>query len=178
MRKECINFAKKLDKMNHNTPEYLSLLKKWLAIQPQAPKVIEAFLAPLEPKLQSLNIQYRIETRLKDLSSIWYKMKRKNLVFEKVHDLIGIRLIINSTKEVESCYQAHTTFLTSHKSKHQDCKDYIKDKKPNGYASLHSTFIQNSIPIELQIRSEQMNEIATIGTASHKIYKLKNSWLS
>ena len=159
--------------MLSNNSEYLSLLKKWEAIQIQAPKVIEAFLEPVEPILQSLNIQYRVETRLKELSSIWWKMKRKDIVFEKIGDIVGIRLVVTSTEEIQACYQVHSAFTTYYRSNLQRCKDYIKAPKPNGYASLHSTFIQNSVPVELQVRNEQMSQVATIGTASHEAYKAK-----
>ncbi len=109
------------------------------------------------------------ESRQKYLYSIYTKMRDKHLSFSEVMDIYGFRVIVDS---VDMCYRVLGALHTFYKPVHQRFKDYIAIPKSNGYQSLHTTlFTPYGVPLEIQIRTESMNELAERGIAAHWVYK-------
>ena len=125
----------------------------------------------LETILSELGIDGHIYFRQKHFSSVYKKMKNKNVPLAKIYDLIAMRVIVNS---VEDCYAVLGGIHAIYRPMPDRFKDYIANPKPNGYQSLHTTIIaENSRPLEIQIRTFEMHKISEYGIAAHWIYKEK-----
>ena len=135
---------------------------------------IAGFIAPIEEKLKHQGIKYHIKSRTKSTYSIWRKMKRMNIPFDEVYDLFAIRIIIDCPQESEKAqcwgvYSIVTDFYTPNTDR---LRDWISIPKSNGYESLHTTVVtKDGRWVEIQIRSERMDEIAERGVAAHWKYK-------
>ncbi len=128
-------------------------------------KVLQAF----SQRLLAFNIEAKIKGREKNLYSIYKKMQSKGLHFADVMDIYGFRVVVNS---VPACYLALGALHTLYKPKPGKVKDYIAIPKNNGYQSLHTTLVgPYGLPIEVQIRTREMDNIADGGVASHWMYK-------
>ena len=137
-------------------------------------KYIKQFIKPIKKELLELNIPYRILGRPKSISSIYNKIKNKNVSFEEIYDLFAIRIIVNVKKEKEknACWQIYSVITDVYKPIPERLKDWITTPKSNGYESLHTTVIgPKGRFVEVQIRSERMDEIAERGFAAHWKYK-------
>jgi GTP pyrophosphokinase len=137
-------------------------------------RYIAEFIKPIKAEIEALGIPYRILGRLKSVHSIWNKIKTKNVPFEEIYDLFAIRIIIDSpsTKEKKDCWQVYSVVTDVYKPIPERLKDWITTPKSNGYESLHTTVIgPKGNFIEVQIRSERMDEIAERGFAAHWKYK-------
>lgn len=131
-------------------------------------KVLRAF----SQRLVSANIEAQIKGREKNLFSIYQKMQSKNLRFADVMDIYGFRVIVNN---IPACYAALGALHNLYKPKPGKIKDYIAIPKANGYQSLHTTLVGPfGLPIEVQIRTREMDEVAEGGVASHWLYKSGN----
>ncbi len=120
-------------------------------------------------RLDQEQINYRIQGREKHLYSLYQKMKRSQLSFEDVFDLFAVRLIVD---QVDTCYRALGVVHNTFKPIFTKFKDYIAIPKSNGYQSLHtSTLSPYGVPVEVQIRTEEMDLVANDGIASHWLYK-------
>jgi GTP diphosphokinase / guanosine-3',5'-bis(diphosphate) 3'-diphosphatase len=135
---------------------------------------ISAFISPIEQQLQSLGIKFRISGRPKSIYSIYSKIKAKNVPFEEIYDLFAIRIILDVPLEREKaiCWQTYSVVTSVHTPIPERLKDWITIPKANGYESLHTTVIGlEGRYVEVQIRSERMDEIAERGYAAHFKYK-------
>jgi len=137
-------------------------------------RYISDFTKPIKKEIDKLNIPYRIIGRLKSVHSIYNKIKVKNVPFEEIYDLFAIRIIIESPihQEKKDCWQVYSVVTDVYKPIPERLKDWITTPKSNGYESLHTTVIgQKGNFVEVQIRSERMDEIAERGFAAHWKYK-------
>lgn len=135
---------------------------------------INEFIKPLESGLNELNVKYRIIGRPKAISSIANKIKKKNIPFEEIYDLFAVRIIIDVpiAKEKSVCWQVYSVITDTFKPIPERLKDWVTSPKGNGYESLHTTVIgPYGKYVEVQIRSERMDEIAERGFAAHWKYK-------
>ncbi len=135
---------------------------------------INEFLKPLEQKLNTIGMPYRISGRPKSISSIYNKIKTKGVAFEEIYDLFAIRIIVDVPipREKEICWKVYTIVTETNIPIPERLKDWITTPKGNGYESLHTTVIgPQGRYVEVQIRSERMHEIAEKGFAAHWKYK-------
>ena len=131
--------------------------------------VVGKVLTTFSQCLVAFNIEAQIKGREKNLFSIHSKMMQKNLRFAEVMDIYGFRVIVNN---VPTCYTALGALHSIYKPKPGKIKDYIAIPKNNGYQSIHTTLVgPYGLPIEVQIRTREMDEIAEGGVASHWMYK-------
>jgi GTP diphosphokinase / guanosine-3',5'-bis(diphosphate) 3'-diphosphatase len=137
---------------------------------------VNKVLAEIKKKLPEMGIDATVTGREKHIYSIYKKMLEKHLSFSEVLDIYGCRVIV---KDVQSCYLALGALHSLYKPVPGKFKDYIAIPKANGYQSLHSTLIGPfGMPLEVQIRTEQMHRIAETGVASHWLYKDSGEELS
>src|SRR5205814_6286038 len=123
----------------------------------------------LSKNLQNNDLIARVYGRRKQPLSIWTKMERKSVGFERLSDIFGFRVLM---KDIESCYRALGVVHTTWPVVPGRFKDYISTPKQNDYRSLHTTVIgPGNQRVELQIRTEEMHEIAEYGIAAHALYK-------
>ena len=135
---------------------------------------IEGFIAPLKEQIDKFGFEYRISGRAKSIYSIWSKIQTKKCDFEDIYDLFAIRIIVDVPTEQErgACWQAYSVLTSVHKPLPDRLKDWVTIPKSNGYESLHTTVIgPEGRFVEVQIRSERMDEIAERGYAAHWKYK-------
>ncbi len=135
---------------------------------------INEFIKPLEHKLNAIGAPYRIFGRPKSISSIWNKIKTKDVDFEEIYDLFAIRIIVDVPLHHEKsvCWQIYTVVTETNRPIPERLKDWITTPKANGYESLHTTVVgPRGRFVEVQIRSERMHEIAEKGFAAHWKYK-------
>ena len=135
----------------------------------------EQFTQPIEEALQAMGIQYEIRERVKTPYSIWNKMQNKHVTFEEIYDILAVRIIFtpkNRAEEVNECFNIYVA-LTKIYRRHPDrLRDWVSKPKANGYQALHVTLMSKQGHwIEVQIRSDRMDEIAEQGLAAHWKYK-------
>ncbi len=167
--------------------KYDELARKLQETKRQRNNYIKAFIGPLKEKLDELKIDYRIHGRPKSISSIYNKIRTKNVPFEEIYDLFAVRIIIDvpPDKEKPICWQVYSIVTDVHTPIPERLKDWVTTPKSNGYESLHTTVIgPQGKYVEVQIRSERMDAIAERGFAAHWKYKevanqqdLYESWL-
>ncbi len=139
---------------------------------------IQEFIAPLNQKLEEAKIKAQIFGRPKSIYSIWNKLNTKKVPFEEIYDLFAIRIVIDSPPEKEKlkCWQAYSIVTDVHTPLPERLKDWITMPKSNGYESLHTTVIgPGGRYVEVQIRTERMDEISERGYAAHWKYKGVNN---
>ena len=125
--------------------------------------------AQLEPALNKAGIEAQVETREKHLYSVYQKMQRKRAPLAEIVDVYGLRIIVDS---VDTCYRAIGVVHSVYKPMPGRFKDYVAIPRVNGYQSLHTTlFGPNAVPIEVQIRTHDMDRVAESGIAAHWKYK-------
>ena len=135
---------------------------------------IERFIKPVEERLKDAGLSFHIKGRTKSIHSIWQKMKKQKCPFEGVYDLFAIRIIINTPIEKEKmhCWQAFAIVTSMYQPNPKRLRDWISVPKSNGYESLHITVLGPEQKwVEVQIRTERMDEIAERGVAAHWRYK-------
>lgn len=158
---------------------YSDLQDKVRSSEKDRQKFIKSLLKPIEKTLKEIEIPYRTLARVKATSSIYQKIQTKNIPFEKVYDLFAIRIILDVKKEEEkrACWHVYSIITDFYKPIPERLKDWITSPKGNGYESLHTTIIgPKGRFVEVQIRSERMDDIAERGFAAHWKYKgQKNS---
>jgi GTP pyrophosphokinase len=153
---------------------YAEISKKLSASKGRRQKFISDFIAPIQAELEKNRLRCEIFGRPKSISSIWRKMKRQQVAFEEVYDRFAIRVILDSSpgKEKAHCWQAYSIITDIYQPNPDRLRDWISVPKSNGYESLHTTVV---VPggdwVEVQIRSQRMNEIAEKGLAAHWKYK-------
>jgi len=137
-------------------------------------KFIKAFVAPIKEELDTLKIAYEIKSRPKSIFSIYNKMRKQNIPFEEVYDLFAIRIILDASLEHEKsfCWQVYSIVTDYYTPNPDRLRDWISTPKANGYESLHTTVMaKNGQWVEVQIRTNRMDEIAEKGYAAHWKYK-------
>ena len=137
-------------------------------------KYIAAFIAPVQKKLEEAGLKFHIKGRTKSIHSIYQKMKKQKCPFEGVYDLFAIRVILDSCLEKEKleCWQAYSIVTDMYQPNPKRLRDWLSVPKSNGYESLHITVMgPEGKWVEVQIRTERMDEIAEKGLAAHWRYK-------
>ena len=137
-------------------------------------KYIENFIAPVEQKLKEQGLKFHIKGRTKSIHSIWQKMKKQKCDFEGVYDLFAIRIILDSPlqKEKAQCWQVYSIITDMYQPNPRRLRDWLSIPKSNGYESLHITVLGPEQKwVEVQIRTERMDDIAEHGLAAHWRYK-------
>lgn len=160
---------------NTHPNRYITLKKAMTAFRRNRHDVISKVLSAFSQRLVSANIEAKIRGREKNLYSIYQKMQSQKLHFADVMDIYGFRVIVNS---IPACYAALGALHSLYKPKPGKIKDYIAIPKSNGYQSLHTTLTgPYGLPIEVQIRTREMDAIAEGGVASHWAYHAKSGKL-
>ncbi|MCH7406483.1 RelA/SpoT family protein [Belliella aquatica] len=139
-------------------------------------KFIKSFIAPLEEELTEQGFNFTIKGRPKSVYSIYNKMKKQNIPFEEVYDLFAVRIIIDTEVENEKadCWQVYSVVTDFYRPNPDRLRDWISTPRSNGYESLHTTAMSNTAQwVEVQIRSQRMDDIAERGYAAHWKYKDK-----
>ena len=135
---------------------------------------IEKFITPIDEKLKLMGIKCHIKGRTKSIHSIWQKMKKQQCGFEGIYDLFAIRIIIDSPYDQEKmlCWQTYSLITDMYQPNPKRLRDWLSVPKSNGYESLHITVLGPEQKwVEVQIRTERMDEIAERGLAAHWRYK-------
>ncbi len=135
---------------------------------------IDRFIGPVEQKLKEAGFTFHIKGRTKSIHSIWQKMKKQKCQFEGVYDLFAIRIIIDCPveKEKQQCWQTFAIITDMYTSNPKRMRDWLTVPKSNGYESLHITVLGPEQKwVEVQIRTERMDEVAERGVAAHWRYK-------
>ncbi len=135
---------------------------------------IASFIKPVEEKVKAAGIKCHIKGRTKSIHSIWQKMQKQKCPFEGVYDLFAIRIIIDCPEELEKmqCWQAYSIVTDMYQPNPKRLRDWLSVPKSNGYESLHITVLGPEQKwVEVQIRTERMDEIAERGVAAHWRYK-------
>jgi GTP pyrophosphokinase len=161
--------------LKYMEPEvYKDISVKLQQTKVQRNKYIKKFIEPLEKAISNLNIKFEIKGRPKSIYSIYNKMKKQNIPFEQVFDLFAIRIIIDTTPDLEKtdCFQVLGIVNGLYSPNPDRLRDWLSTPKSNGYESLHSTVMgPYGKWVEVQIRSKRMDEIAEKGYAAHWKYK-------
>ena len=168
--------------LRYKEPEaYRDITEKLADIQQGNFHKLDKFVAPIEDALKEAGISYTILKRLKSPYSIWYKIKTKGVSFDQIYDLFAVRIIYRPDKpekEISECFEIYTILkkIFPPRSFKQDrYRDWVGNPKSNGYEALHCTIMcrdeAKGFWVEVQIRSERMNDIAEKGIAAHWLYK-------
>ncbi len=148
--------------------EYLEIAKLLNDKKSTRENDVKTMKSDLSDLLVSENFEFQIKGRIKNIHSVYYKMKHKNVEFEEINDLLALRIVVNT---ISDCYRAigivHSKFVPVPGR----FKDYIAMPKPNLYQSLHTTVVSRGKIFEIQIRTKEMDEIAEKGVAAHWAYK-------
>lgn len=155
--------------------EYQEIARKLEATSAHRDKVFTEFTAPIREQLDKMGLQYRILARVKSIYSIWRKMQNKGVPFEEVYDILAVRIIFephNPEEELNDCFNIYVGITKIYKPHPDRLRDWINHPKANGYQALHVTLMSSRGQwIEVQIRSERMNDVAEQGFAAHWKYK-------
>ncbi len=137
-------------------------------------RYIQRYIKPIKEILTKQGYSFEIKGRTKSISSIWHKMKKKQIEFDEVYDLFAVRIILKDLKidEKTACWNVYSIVTNIYQPNPRRLRDWISIPKSNGYESLHTTVIGPGKKwVEVQIRTERMNEIAEKGLAAHWDYK-------
>ena len=153
---------------------YYHIKEKLSATKAARDKYIEDFIQPVKEKLEAAGLKFHIKGRTKSIHSIWQKMKKQKCPFEGVYDLFAIRVILDTKPEREKmeCWQVYSIITDMYQPNPKRLRDWLSVPKSNGYESLHITVLGPEKKwVEVQIRTERMDEIAEKGLAAHWRYK-------
>ena len=155
--------------------EFTSIDKKLQKTQQQREVLFEQFKAPIKEALDKMGINYEIKQRVKTPYSIWNKMQNKHVSFEEIYDILAVRIIFtpkSREEEVNECFNIYVAISKIYKSHPDRLRDWLSHPKANGYQALHVTLMSKTGQwIEVQIRSDRMDEVAEQGFAAHWKYK-------
>ena len=158
---------------------YESIRSKIEGSEKRRMQIINSFSLPIIDKLEENNIDFDISGRSKSIYSIWKKIQSKNIAFEDIYDLLAIRIIFkpySTIPEKTQCWHIYSLITDIYKPKPDRIRDWVSTPKANGYEALHCTVMgPHGQWVEVQIRSERMNEIAERGFAAHWKYKTSES---
>ena len=153
---------------------YYHIKEKLNATKKSRDAYIENFIRPVEEKLKAAGLKFHMKGRTKSIHSIWQKMKKQKCPFEGVYDLFAIRVILDSPieREKQDCWQVFSIITDMYQPNPKRMRDWLSIPKSNGYESLHITVMgPEGKWVEVQIRTERMDEIAERGLAAHWRYK-------
>ncbi len=155
--------------------EYKDITNKLSMSEEQRQKLFKDFTTPIRAALDSLGIQYEIKARVKSPYSIWNKMQNKHVSFDEIYDILAVRIIFTPKEranEINECFNIYVAISRIYKSHPDRLRDWLNHPKANGYQALHVTLMSKQGKwIEVQIRSDRMDEIAEQGFAAHWKYK-------
>jgi GTP diphosphokinase / guanosine-3',5'-bis(diphosphate) 3'-diphosphatase len=154
--------------------EYKKVAKKLAETKKSREQYINEFIEPLKKKLDEAKIKCEVYGRPKSIYSIWNKLNSKKVPLEEIYDLFAIRIVIDAPPDKEKlrCWQAYSIVTDVHRPIAERLKDWITMPKANGYESLHTTVVgPDGRYVEVQIRTQRMDEIAERGFAAHWKYK-------
>ena len=155
--------------------EYASIEAKLASTQEQREILFQQFTDPIRQALDQMGIQYEIKARIKSPYSIWNKMQSKHVAFEEIYDILAVRIIFTPKKpeeEINESFNIYVKISQLYKSHPDRLRDWLNHPKANGYQALHVTLMSKQGRwIEVQIRSNRMDEIAEQGFAAHWKYK-------
>ena len=162
--------------MKYRFPEeYEEIKRKIDETETERQAYIDKFTAPIREVLDKNKFQYEMTARVKSVYSIWNKMRRKQIPFEEVYDLFAIRIVFKTLpfpSEKTQCWQIYSCVTDIYKPHPDRLRDWISMPKSNGYEALHSTVMgPDGIWVEVQVRTERMDDIAERGFAAHWKYK-------
>ena len=159
------------------TEEYELISTRLRKTQAVRARFIRSFCAPIKRELEEAGIKYEIKGRPKSIFSIWSKMQKQKVSFEEVYDVFAVRIVINTerAKEKTEIWRAYSIVTDFYQPNPDRLRDWISLPKGNGYESLHTTVMSPTGKwVEIQIRSERMDEVAEKGFAAHWKYKEGN----
>ena len=155
--------------------EYAEIEKQLAQTQPERDTIFDKFTPPIRQALDEIGMKYTIKARIKSPYSIWRKMQNKHVSFAEVFDILAIRIVFtpkNRAEEVNECYRIYSALTQIYTPHPQRFRDWLSNPKANGYQALHNTFMSKQGKcIEVQIRSDRMDDIAEPGFAAHWKYK-------
>ena len=155
--------------------EYNSIKAKLASTEASRHELFDQFTAPIEESLRQMGVNYQIKERVKTPYSIWNKMQNKHVTFDEVYDILAVRIIFTPEKreeEINECFNIYVAISKIYKSHPDRLRDWLSHPKANGYQALHVTLMSKQGRwIEVQIRSDRMDEIAEQGFAAHWKYK-------
>src|SRR5215831_18910537 len=161
--------------MKYLEPEaYKDIARKLSETKRERSRYINEFIRPLKEKLDAASFDFEIYGRPKSIHSIWNKIVKKGVAFEEVYDLFAIRIILNSPpdREKEDCWKVYSMVTDEYTPSPERLRDWLSNPKSNGYEALHTTVMgPQGRWVEVQIRTNRMNEIAEKGLAAHYKYK-------
>ena len=159
--------------------DYQSIVKKLEDSHIERDEVIENFTPAIREKLDAMGVKYTIKARIKSPYSIWCKMQKKHIPFEEVFDILAIRIVFvpaDRKLEKDECFRIYSALTEIYKPHPTRFRDWLSNPKTNGYQALHNTFMSKQGKwIEVQIRSDRMDDIAEVGFAAHWKYKDKDA---
>ena len=155
--------------------EYQAITQKLTMTQVSRDDLFDKFTTPIREALDQMGVKYEIKARVKSPYSIWNKMQNKHVTFEEIYDILAVRIIFTPNKreeEINECFNIYVAISKIYKSHPDRLRDWLSHPKANGYQALHVTLMSKQGKwIEVQIRSDRMNEIAEQGFAAHWKYK-------
>ncbi len=154
---------------------YAAIEKQLFETQTQRDELFNLFTKPIREVLDNMGLKYEIKARVKSPYSIWNKMQKKHVTFDEIYDILAVRIIFTPNvreDEINDCFSIYVALSKIYKSHPDRLRDWVNHPKANGYQSLHVTLMsQQGRWIEVQIRSDRMNEVAEQGFAAHWKYK-------
>lgn len=156
------------------TEAYRLIAQKLNETKRERARYINEFIRPIKERLDKEFTNYQIYGRPKSIHSIWNKMKTKSVDFEQVYDLFAIRVLLNPEPEAEKsdCWRVYSVVTDIYRPNPSRLRDWVSTPKSNGYEALHTTVMgPKGKWVEVQIRTERMDEIAEKGYAAHWKYK-------
>jgi GTP pyrophosphokinase len=161
-------------------PDTYAQIENRLSLEKEArEEFFKEFTAPIKKKLSDMGYDYFLKERVKSVYSIWNKMSTRNIPFEEVYDLLALRIIFTPKEgisEKDQCWMLYSAITNIFRPHPERIRDWVSTPKANGYESLHVTVMgPGGKWVEVQIRSQRMNEIAEKGLAAHWKYKTGDS---
>lgn len=155
--------------------EYNAITQKLTRTQESRDELFDKFTEPIRQALDDMGVKYEIKARVKSPYSIWNKMQNKHITFDEIYDILAVRIIFTPNKreeEINECFNIYVAISKIYKSHPDRLRDWLSHPKANGYQALHVTLMSKQGSwIEVQIRSDRMDEIAEQGFAAHWKYK-------
>ena len=155
--------------------EFANIEAKLKSTHASRHELFDQFTAPIKEALEKMGIQYEIKERVKSPYSIWNKMQNKHVTFEEIYDILAVRIIFTPKvreEEINECFKIYVAISKIYKSHPDRLRDWLSQPKANGYQALHVTLMSKQGRwIEVQIRSDRMDEVAEQGFAAHWKYK-------